>query len=127
MNDTPETEKSLQWSDNMGWVVHVDLSRKLERERNALRKTAEDNGKAAHSAQCQVVELGKSLNIANPTGIESEVCADIAARQELGIVKYGTTVATNPLHLHEWMQHAYEEALDCAIYLKRAMKEIEKP
>lgn len=56
------------------------------------------------------------------TGIEAEVCADIAARQTLGVAKYGTTVADNPLTHEEWLRHAYEEALDLAIYLKRAMR-----
>jgi hypothetical protein len=31
-------------------------------------------------------------------------------------------VADNPLPLRAWLQHAYEEALDQAIYLKRAME-----
>lgn len=58
-----------------------------------------------------------------PTGIEALVCADIAKRQQVGIAKYGTTVAENPLTHAEWLQHAYEECLDMAIYLKRAMAE----
>lgn len=58
-----------------------------------------------------------------PTGIEAEVCKDIARRQRIGITKYGTTVAGNPLSHREWLQHAYEECLDQAIYLKRAMAE----
>jgi hypothetical protein len=57
--------------------------------------------------------------------IETQVCADIAARQELGINKYGMTVAENPLELREWLNHAYLEALDLAIYLRRAMAEID--
>ena len=56
-------------------------------------------------------------------GIELQVCSDIAARQQLGIKKYGTTVANNPLTHNQWLQHAYEEAIDLAIYLKRAMRE----
>lgn len=60
------------------------------------------------------------------SGIEAKVCADIAARQVLGINKYGTTVANNPLDLRQWLQHAYEEALDQAIYLRRAMQELDK-
>lgn len=60
------------------------------------------------------------------SGTELEVFRDIEARQKLGIEKYGMTVATNPAHLMEWLQHAYEEALDQAIYLKRAMRELEK-
>lgn len=57
------------------------------------------------------------------TGIEAQVCADIAARQQRGIAKYGVTVEANPLPLKEWLQHAYEETLDKAIYLKRAIAE----
>jgi hypothetical protein len=58
------------------------------------------------------------------TGIEKWVSDDIARRQQLGISKYNTTVLDNPLSLKEWLQHAYEECLDQAIYLKRAMYEL---
>lgn len=61
-----------------------------------------------------------------PTGIEAAVCADIAQRQAKGIAKYGTTVADNPLPLRDWLQHAYEETLDKAVYLKRAIAEIDE-
>ena len=61
----------------------------------------------------------------NPSGIEAAVCEDIAKRQRLGIQKYGGTVEDNPLDLREWLQHAYEECLDQAVYLKRAMAEID--
>ena len=57
---------------------------------------------------------------------ESEVCADIMRRQELGINKYGTTVAQNPLELRQWLQHSYEEKLDDAVYMKRAIQELDK-
>ncbi len=59
------------------------------------------------------------------TGIEALVCADIARRQELGVRKYGQTVAANPLPLRAWLQHGYEEALDLAVYLRRSMAEID--
>jgi hypothetical protein len=61
----------------------------------------------------------------SPSGIEADVCADIAARQRVGINKYGRTVVDQPWQLKAWMQHAYEECLDQAIYLKRAMREME--
>jgi hypothetical protein len=57
---------------------------------------------------------------------ETQVCQDIWARQRVGIAKYKTTVANNPLALKEWLQHAYEEHLDAAIYLKRAIQELER-
>lgn len=58
-----------------------------------------------------------------PTDTEFQVCADITARQTKGVAKYGTSVRDNPLPLREWLEHAYEENLDAAIYLKRAMQE----
>ncbi len=59
------------------------------------------------------------------TGTELEVCTDIAERQRMGIKKYGTTVRENKLSLRQWLQHAYEECLDHAVYLKRAIQEID--
>ena len=61
--------------------------------------------------------------IPTPTGIELEVCRDIAARQQKGIQKYGVTVAENPLMREQWEQHLYEELLDAVIYLKRLRME----
>lgn len=55
----------------------------------------------------------------NVTGIEAVVCKEIARRQQLGIQKYGITVAENPLALMEWVRHAKEEALDLAVYLTK--------
>jgi hypothetical protein len=61
----------------------------------------------------------------NISGTEAQVCADIAARQLRGIAKYGKTAADNPLPLRDWLQHAYEETLDQAVYLKRAIEQID--
>lgn len=60
------------------------------------------------------------------SGTEARVCLDIIVRQKRGIEKYGTTVESNPLSLKEWLQHAYEETLDKAVYLRRAIEELEK-
>lgn len=54
----------------------------------------------------------------NATGIEARVCADIAARQAVGVRKYGGTLADNPAGRAERIRHAYEEALDLAVYLR---------
>lgn len=60
------------------------------------------------------------------TGTEQIVCKDIAMRQLLGMNKYGISVENNPLTLRAWLQHAYEECLDQAVYLRRAIQEIDK-
>lgn len=57
---------------------------------------------------------------------EQKVIELIENRQKLGIAKYGTTVADNPLNLKEWLQHQLEELLDAAIYVQRAIDEIDK-
>lgn len=54
--------------------------------------------------------------------ITTAVCHDLHARAALGLNKYGVTVADSPLSRRQWLQHAYEEALDMAVYLKRAME-----
>lgn len=58
-------------------------------------------------------------------GTEARVCADIAGRQQLGLQKYGVSVQDNPLTTLQWLQHAYEECLDQAVYLKRTIEAIE--
>ncbi len=59
------------------------------------------------------------------TGTEARVCEDIAKRQQLGLHKYGISVADNPLLLKAWLHHQYEELLDAAVYCKRAIEELE--
>ncbi len=57
------------------------------------------------------------------TDIETLVREDILKRQQRGLSKYGVTVADNPLTRKQWLQHAYEESLDLAVYLKRLIEE----
>jgi hypothetical protein len=52
------------------------------------------------------------------TGVESRVCLDIAARQAVGLRKYGMPLEDNPAVRAERIRHAYEEALDLAVYLR---------
>lgn len=60
------------------------------------------------------------------TGTEARLCEMIAKRQQLGIQKYGTTLADNPLEVRQWLQHMLEELLDGAAYCLRAIEEIDK-
>ena len=51
---------------------------------------------------------------------------DLLERSQRGIAKYGTTLERKDLRVRDWLQHAYEEALDMANYLKRTMMEIDE-
>lgn len=61
-----------------------------------------------------------------PTGTEARVCGLIAQRQQLGLNKYGTTVAENPLTLRQWLVHQQEELADALVYCTRAIEELDK-
>lgn len=67
----------------------------------------------------------ETVAVVMPHGIEALLCTEIAARQARGMAKYGTSVANNPLSLRQWLQHAMEEALDQAVYLRRAIAELD--
>lgn len=54
------------------------------------------------------------------------VRADLLARSRTGQAKYGTTLARKDLGLRDWLQHALEEAEDMALYLKRAIMELDQ-
>lgn len=46
---------------------------------------------------------------------------DLAVREVLGTMKYGTTVDRVDLNLLDWVRHAREEAMDLAVYLTRIL------
>lgn len=59
----------------------------------------------------------------NPSTILQQVIADMRVREERGLNKYGTTMDRKDLTTKQWLQHAYEEALDLSLYLKKLIEE----
>jgi len=64
--------------------------------------------------------------IVSPDSVVSAVRQDLLDRSNLGISKYNNTLDRTDIDLKGWLQHAYEECLDQANYLKRSIIEIEK-
>ena len=58
--------------------------------------------------------------------IVESVVYDLRTRSDVGIKKYGVTLARDDLSLEQWVQHALEECMDMALYLKRIKVELEK-
>lgn len=56
-----------------------------------------------------------------PSNLLQSVIMDLRVREEKGLDTYGTTMDRKDLTQKEWLQHAYEEALDLALYLKKLM------
>ena len=57
-----------------------------------------------------------------PSAILQIVIAELKVREERGLSKYGTTMDRTDLTNTEWLQHAYEEALDLSLYLKKLIE-----
>jgi hypothetical protein len=74
-------------------------------------------GSAAHDA-------AMTDEIVDP--IVEAVRADLRRRSEVGIQKYGTTLAGNPIDLRAWLEHLLEELLDASCYVKRAIVEMDR-
>jgi hypothetical protein len=51
--------------------------------------------------------------------VTEQVINDINKREQKGIETYGVTMDRQDLTQDQWLQHAYEEALDFCIYLKK--------
>jgi hypothetical protein len=58
-----------------------------------------------------------------PCSITEQVVRDLKTRSMLGLQKYGVTLDRKDLTLRDFLQHAYEECLDQAKYLKRAIQD----
>jgi hypothetical protein len=58
--------------------------------------------------------------------IVESVVSELRSRSVLGVDKYGVTLARDDLSLEQWVQHALEECMDMALYLKRIKVELEK-
>jgi hypothetical protein len=53
------------------------------------------------------------------------VIQDLQKRHTLGLQKYGTTIDGAKLNQRQLLQHAYEEALDFAVYIKRLLHDMD--
>jgi hypothetical protein len=62
-------------------------------------------------------------NMKQPSTILQLVIAELKVREERGLSKYGTTMDRKDLTTKQWLQHAYEEALDLSLYLKKLIEE----
>ena len=70
------------------------------------------------------INLSPLVDITSDKVVQA-VMNDLNDRSRVGVEKYNTTLERTDLKLKDWLQHAYEETLDKANYLKRAILEIE--
>lgn len=101
----------------------VNVARFITSDMLVAELVSDSNGQAILARTAEYLRQAAVNGV--PEGTEAKVCNLIASRQRHGIAKYGMTVANNPLALRAWLKHALEESLDQAVYLMRAIEEID--
>ena len=56
------------------------------------------------------------------SSIEETVCNKIRQRADVGLKKYGVSMADEVLSRYDWLVHAQSEAMDLAIYLEKLIQ-----
>lgn len=72
----------------------------------------------------KLAELEEENKSVYSDAIVESLIQEYRIRSLKGIAKYGTTLEGNNLSLYKWLQHAKEEAMDMALYLHKAQKQL---
>ena len=72
----------------------------------------------------KLAELAEENKPVYSDEIVESLIEEYRERSLKGILKYGTTLEGNQLSLLKWLQHAKEEAMDMALYLHKAQKQL---
>lgn len=72
----------------------------------------------------KLAELEEENKSVYSDAIVESLIQEYRIRSLKGIAKYGTTLEDNNLSLYKWLQHAKEEAMDMALYLHKAQKQL---
>lgn len=67
----------------------------------------------------------QTMPVSKPDPVVEDVVASFRKRSELGIKKYGHTLARKDLSTLQWIQHTQEEAMDTVLYLERLKQEFQ--
>jgi len=107
--------------DFCGQSGHADTPCPVRRE-SAMRHAAEGRKLYPPASGIEAMVCETIRKTIRPNTAE-RLCAEIAARQRLGVKKYGKELADNPALLKERMRHALEEILDFAVYCRWAAQQ----
>jgi hypothetical protein len=78
-----------------------------------------------HFADYPTTDISVAERLGPRDPVIDAVRADLLQRSQFGLKKYGVGLDRTDLNLRQWLQHAYDETLDQANYLKRAIMEID--
>jgi hypothetical protein len=87
--------------------------------KDCLKRVLDADKRAYRCRRC----AGKAAEaVLEPCPISKAVADEVMRRSQAGRLKYGVTLARTDLNRKDWLQHALEEALDLACYLKRLIE-----
>lgn len=66
--------------------------------------------------------MQKELDKESKDPLVQEIIVRLATRSNMGIKKYGDTMASSTKDILEWIDEAIEENLDAAVYLSKIKK-----
>ena len=105
--------KQINWCSD-AWIKKLTITKSIDESGKIYENSEIDFDFDTHPSEWEI--FGKQPQTDT---IVQAVQSDLQARSERGIAKYGTTLDRNDLSEKDWLQHAYEEALDLALYLKK--------
>jgi hypothetical protein len=97
---------------NIKQILLLEAIKVVEKTLNIMKKLKQ----VVSNSLTGFIQVGKSISRPSDD-ITWSVMEDLASRAKRGVDKYNTTLAEN--NHQNMLQHAYEEALDMAQYLKK--------
>lgn len=146
MSETPRTDAETKThsvrtpsGELIAWStphVSADFARTLERELASAKKSARDNARNFRASEARRIELVRLVDAWRAvSSSDSSPCPDpivessvalLRARSEVGVRKYGTTLADSTADIVERIRHLKEELADALNYAVWAEDELTK-
>lgn len=110
------------WHDAADMKTRAALGYETSQSDSAQLNTAADTQRSCAWALQKVID---DIAASPDTAVE-QLRTMLLNRSLVGLKKYGCTTDRTDLNLADWLHHALEESLDLAVYLRRAITELNR-
>lgn len=118
MNDLDQLVKD--WNDVADMKTRAAFCEMNLSDRSQLNTAADTQRSCAWALQKAID------NKTSPDKAVEQLRAMLLSRSLVGLKKYGVTTNRTDLDVRDWLRHALEETLDLAVYLRRAITELNR-
>jgi hypothetical protein len=80
-----------------------------------------------HKGELEVItyDSSNSRTVRKTDSVVDSILDKFIDRSQVGKSKYGTDLDRQDLGLHDWCEHAIEEAMDLILYLRKVQKTLD--